>query len=162
MYKIIAPILSLSILLTSCCSLFRDSTEDVFVTTEPSSANVVIDGYNCGTSPLVVELDRKCDHIITASTPGYETSSTKIRSKRTWQASWNAASPFTGAALGAATLLAICGTDAYGLPILCGALFGGVIGVGAAVAGAAIDLYKQADRTLSAKEVHLELVEGAN
>ena len=66
------------IFLPSCASFVKGSTESVTVASNPSNANVKVDGMTRGKTPLNVELQRKRDHLVTVEKEGYETVSVPI------------------------------------------------------------------------------------
>lgn len=54
-------------------SIIHGSTQEIALTSEPSAAEVIIDGQHRGKTPLSVTLRRKERHTVTISLPGYET-----------------------------------------------------------------------------------------
>ncbi|MES1944800.1 hypothetical protein PC39_11812 [Salinisphaera sp. PC39] len=58
-------------LLAGCASIIHGSTQEVEVSSEPSKAEVFINGNLRGTTPLSLSLKRKKRHVITVSLPGY-------------------------------------------------------------------------------------------
>lgn len=159
MYKTILLITLLSFFLTSCCSIALDPTRRISVTAQQSDTEIYIDGYACGTTPLLVELDKTCDHTIIASKPGFQEQEICLRSKRTLRSTSNLITPIAGAAVGTGVGLIIYGTSGYILPFfLAGTVIGGAIGLGLGVAGTATDLYLRSDCDLNVKDVHFDLI----
>jgi hypothetical protein len=72
----------LSILLfTSCASIVKGPTAEIRVTSEPDKAIVILNGYDIGVTPMVLELNRKEYHNITFILNGYNRTSIQINPK---------------------------------------------------------------------------------
>ncbi len=109
MYKIILSLVTLSLFCTSCCSLAIKKTEPVLVTAQQGNADVYIDGYACGTTPIIAELDKKYDHLIVVSKPGYQPQKACVKSSHSWKSGLNVVSPIIGAGIGTGIGLACFG-----------------------------------------------------
>jgi hypothetical protein len=57
--------------LTSCATILNGTTQKVPIASAPNGANVSVDGYYMGETPLIVEVTRKHDHVISLSKEGY-------------------------------------------------------------------------------------------
>lgn len=160
MYKTISLILIFSITLTGCCSMISDPTRRVTVTAQQSDANVFVDGYACGTAPLLVDLDKKYDHTIVVSKTGYQPQQVVLKSRRTMRSASNLLTPVAGAAIGTGIGLACYGTSGYIIPFaLVGTGIGAVVGLGVGVIGTATDISLRSDCDLNAHNVHFDLIQ---
>lgn len=160
MHKITSLITTLSLFLTSCCSIVRDPMRRIQVTAEQSDTEIIIDGYPCGLTPLLVDVDKRYDHTIMASKPGYLEEGISLKSRHTLRSATNLLTPLTGAAVGTGVGLMIYGTSGYIIPFcLVGTVIGAAVGVGLGVAGAATDLYLRSDCDLNANGVHFNLIQ---
>ncbi|MCE2983887.1 MAG: PEGA domain-containing protein [Parachlamydia sp.] len=83
-----------SIFLTSCCSILTERSREVMVTAQQQDTEVTIDGYACGTAPLLVELDKRFDHMIMVSKLGYQPSQVCLKSRHTARWASNLLIPF--------------------------------------------------------------------
>lgn len=57
---------------TSCATIMNGPNQRIAVTTMPTDANVWVDQYFVGKSPVVLQLTRKDDHLIHIELDGYE------------------------------------------------------------------------------------------
>jgi len=75
MTKIFRSFLAIVILLnqTGCATVASGKHQDVMIRSNPTGANVLIDGMMSGTTPMLANLVRKKRHTIKVSKPGYET-----------------------------------------------------------------------------------------
>lgn len=150
-------LLTLIVSLASCCKM-SNQLEEVWITSNPPQAEIVIDGYHCGNSPLLVELDKKYDHSVYLFKEGYETVEGSIYSRRTIGSSRNVVWPFAGAAIGTGIGIACCGTGGCIIPaFVVGTALGTVAGLAMGVTGTAVDLGTRSDCTLSGHHFHGEL-----
>lgn len=69
-----------SIFLSSCSTFINTTTQEIEVRTTPPNARLTIDGKKFGTTPQVVNIDRK-DHVIKIELAGFETYETQITTK---------------------------------------------------------------------------------
>lgn len=56
-----------------CATVASGKTQDVMIRSNPTGANVLIDGMMSGTTPMLANLVRKKRHTIQVSRQGYET-----------------------------------------------------------------------------------------
>ena len=160
MYRTTLSLMIFSLFFTSCCTLTRGRTEPVLVTVEQHDAEIFIDGFNCGTAPLVAELDKRRNHTIIASKPGYEPQKACIQSCRTMGSGFNLMAPSIGAAVGSLVGLAMHGGNGYIFPFFIGGtVVGTVIGLGVGAVGIGTDLCLRSDCDLNKKGVHFRLVQ---
>jgi hypothetical protein len=57
--------------LFGCASIIHGSTQDIAISTNPSGANVVVDGETLGRTPVIAHLKRGDNHMLRAELPGY-------------------------------------------------------------------------------------------
>jgi len=62
---------ALAVALTGCGSIVHGTTQKETFLSQPSSANVTIDGLSYGKTPATVKLERSNAHTVTISLPGY-------------------------------------------------------------------------------------------
>ena len=150
-------ILSLIGLSTGCCTM-RNKAEPVWITSNPEQAEVVIDGYYCGTSPVCVELNKKYDHAVSLSKEGYQSCEGILPSQRTYKSAKNLIWPIAGAVIGTGIGIACCGTSGFILPeFIVGTILGTGIGIGVGTVGMGVDSIGRADCTLP-PQFHGELL----
>lgn len=85
--KYLLPILLVTILFSAqaCGSIMHGSTQQVGISSSPSSADVTINGQSYGTTPMIVDLKRKDSHMVTIELDGYQTYETTLtRSTSGW------------------------------------------------------------------------------
>ncbi len=63
----------ISLLITSCSTLFNGSLSDVKVNSDPSEAQIIVNGSNMGKTPTLLQLKRGETHIIEIKKEGYRT-----------------------------------------------------------------------------------------
>lgn len=81
---IISLIISFVFLCSSCCSIVQGRTQQVGISSNPSGAEVTIDGLNVIT-PATVSLDRKNSYNVRMEKEGYESGGATItRHTSTW------------------------------------------------------------------------------
>ena len=61
-----------------CASIVKGTTQAIPVSSNPSGADVTLDGNKVGQTPVSVEVKRKSDHLMTISKPGYESENIAI------------------------------------------------------------------------------------
>lgn len=71
----------LTLALAGCGALFNAGPAQVTFNSEPSGAEVLIDGNRYGTTPLVVDLSKKDSYAVTFRRDGYEEQVRTITSK---------------------------------------------------------------------------------
>ena len=87
MRKVIVVALAVSIVAStsSCASIMSGTKQAVTITSDPSGAEISIDGKSAGKTPLTVELRRKEDHVIKAiGVGGGEATVTTTRGSNGW------------------------------------------------------------------------------
>lgn len=57
---------------TGCATIMQGSKQQVSVTSTPSGASVTVDGVENGTTPVVLSLKRKDNHVVRIAAPGYQ------------------------------------------------------------------------------------------
>ena len=71
----------LSLIASSCATLFNAKTKDVSFNTNPVAADVYVNGNRMGTTPVSIELKNGKDYIIEFRKDGYKSVSRQINSK---------------------------------------------------------------------------------
>jgi len=72
---------ALAILMTStfgCATIVKGSNQKIPVASEPSSADILVDGNLVGQTPTSIQLKRKQDHLVTIRKEGYESKSVAV------------------------------------------------------------------------------------
>lgn len=144
--------------LTSCCSTIHGKHQTVLITSEPSESHLIVDGYDCGTTPLQVELTRNQNHTLYIEKESYEPRVLNLSSRHTFRYAENLAWPFVGAAVGTGIGLAICGTGGYIIPYyVTSSLIGLAAGTGLLFVGTATDVVTGAGKRVAPHNLHLQL-----
>ena len=74
-----------SLALTACASIMHGSSQDVGISSSPTSASVTVDNAAKGQTPFVAKLSRKDNHIIHIAADGYQPADlTLTRSASGW------------------------------------------------------------------------------
>ncbi|MDD4967812.1 MAG: PEGA domain-containing protein [Paludibacter sp.] len=76
--EIIFGALALTCLLTSCATIFSGRTQNVLITSNPSSATIYIDEVEAGKTPFEAQLVRKSAHSVRLQLDGYQTYQTNL------------------------------------------------------------------------------------
>ncbi|HTL68377.1 MAG TPA: PEGA domain-containing protein [Lacunisphaera sp.] len=63
---------------SGCASIVKGTTQPIPVTSDPTGAEVKLDGNKLGQTPLKIEAKRKADHLLTIEKAGYQTESVAI------------------------------------------------------------------------------------
>ena len=71
-FLVLLAVLALTTLSTGCASVVKGTTQDIPVSSEPSGADVLLDGNFVGTTPTSIKMRRKTDHLVTIQKDGYE------------------------------------------------------------------------------------------
>lgn len=71
--KKLAMMVLFSLFLTSCASLFKGTEQTLTFTTEPSGAEVVLDGISMGVTPLSVKVKKNKYETVMLKLNGYKT-----------------------------------------------------------------------------------------
>lgn len=150
LYSKISFLLLSCISLTSCASIFRGTTQRVAITSEPSEAEITIDGTCYGHTPQIVSLKRKRAHEIILSKEGYQTGYIHLEPE---------ISPLIATNLGWGALLYTAGLG-VSLVSFGGIPAAGIVGVSLAGTGVAMgaDLLLGGGCRLSQNEVHAPLL----
>src|ERR1700682_4117260 len=78
-------LLGSSLLLFACATIIHGTRQDVGISSNPTAANVSIDGQSNGTTPVVAHLTRKENHIVKIELAGYKPYETTVtRSASGW------------------------------------------------------------------------------
>ena len=73
-------ILSLLAISSGCATIIHGTTQDIGITTDPSDANLLVDGTERYKSPAKVTMKRKDDHMVEVSKDGYQKETINIKS----------------------------------------------------------------------------------
>jgi hypothetical protein len=77
--------IAFSLTLTACASIMHGTSQDVGISSTPTSASVSVDNAERGQTPYVAKLSRKDNHIIHISADGYQPADlTLTRSTSGW------------------------------------------------------------------------------
>ena len=71
--------LSLLLALNGCATIIHGTTQDIGVTSDPASADLLLDGQQHYVSPATITMKRKHDHMLEISKQGYKTEMVDIR-----------------------------------------------------------------------------------
>jgi hypothetical protein len=167
MNKLITLITILSFALTSCNSVKAQRNQTVIISSHPEGAQIVIDGFDCGTTPTTVGLNPKYQHAITLEKEGYYPETYILKSKVSGKKlSNNLSFPIAGLAVGAVTAAVALSGGIGGGSALAGICLV-VVGLGAAVGlaagttagllGTGVDVCTGKARSFTTNEVHLDL-----
>jgi hypothetical protein len=66
---------------TGCATIVNGTTQKITIQSEPTDANVRIDGTMTVTTPAIVELKRNQKHIVEIEKPGYASQTINIKSE---------------------------------------------------------------------------------
>lgn len=80
MKRYVAVMMSAAFLLTlvSCGTLFNSNQKSVAMGSEPSEAEVFINGSRVGVTPITIELDNQSSHTVTFRKDGYREATCQI------------------------------------------------------------------------------------
>lgn len=160
--KLITTIMTLSCLaLTSCNSIRHQSYEKINVTSNPPQAAITVDGYPCGMTPQIVQVDSRQSHLVLLEKEGYRPQQYVVRSRiQGNKLASNLAFPILGGGIGAgAGLLATTGavTGPAGAIVALGAIGGVLVGTAVGAIGTGADLGSGYARGLDTKHIHAQL-----
>lgn len=79
-------IISATLALTGCASMFNDSRQNITIKTVPEGAEILIDGRTM-VAPTTVSLKGKSEYFVTASKKGYRNAGGKIEGDVRWGSS---------------------------------------------------------------------------
>ncbi len=74
----IASLATLSLFAGGCASIVKGTTQAIPVSSNPTGADVKLDGNRVGQTPMSVEVKRKSDHLMTIEKAGYQPESIAI------------------------------------------------------------------------------------
>lgn len=81
----IVTLIACSLALTACATIMHGSSQDVGISSAPTSASVTVDNAEKGQTPYVAKLSRKDNHIIHIAADGYQPADlTLTRSTSGW------------------------------------------------------------------------------
>lgn len=78
--KLIIFVLSISIFFSGCATMFSGSTQIITINSEPSDADVLINGLKYGKTPLSTQVKKDKNTIVTIQKDGYTTITRPIQS----------------------------------------------------------------------------------
>lgn len=73
--------IAVAVALCSCASIMHGTHQDVGISSNPTGAQVTIDGQVKGMTPVVANLTRKDNHIVRIELPGYKPFETTLTRK---------------------------------------------------------------------------------
>jgi hypothetical protein len=76
--------LFLLIALNGCATIMHGTTQDIDVKTDPSGADLLVDGQQQYKSPAVITMKRKHDHTVEISQEGYAREAVAIKGALSW------------------------------------------------------------------------------
>lgn len=79
--KTTAILLTLTLLLSSCATVFKGGTQTVPVSTEPAGAEIIIDGVSYGTTPTSIRLEVDRSYTILLRSPAGEERTFQLRNE---------------------------------------------------------------------------------
>jgi hypothetical protein len=74
----ILAVISAGLFAGGCASIVKGTTQIIPVSSDPSGADVKIDGNQVGRTPVSVKAKRKTDHLITVEKTGYQVESVAV------------------------------------------------------------------------------------
>lgn len=163
MFKLINLVLLTSFACTSCCTMISNKEQSIYVHSSPQGASVIVDGLDFGTTPQVIELERKYSHVIQIEKEGYKTSSHFLKPELSSKIALNALTPIASGSLMGGIARAHFGKRRSGFlggvnqdaMVAMGVLIGGLVGI----IGAGVDLYAGSAKKLNVSEIHVELTQ---
>ncbi len=90
-------ILFLLIISSGCATIIHGTTQDIGITTDPSGADLLVDGREQYKSPAIIPMKRKNDHMVEISKDGYQKEAVNIKREFSWA---TAGDVFAGGAIG--------------------------------------------------------------
>ena len=168
MSKFISLLTLCSFFLTGCCTVRHQPFQPIGISSNPSGANIIINGELCGTTPQILEMDAKYSHEIILEKDGYQPMHYTIQSKASpMRLSSNLLFPVGGGLLGAGVGIVLMGGvvgTPVGAGVACAVLIisctiyglaaGGVIGI----LGTGVDIYSGKGNKLYPKQIEAELI----
>ena len=71
-------VLSLILTMSGCATIVKGTTQGIPIASDPSRADVIVDGSLRGQTPIDLELKRKRDHLVTIQKEGFQSKSVPI------------------------------------------------------------------------------------
>lgn len=164
MKNVLLSIIACSMAVTSCSTIRKQSYEPIVITSNPTGANITIDGYDCGQTPQPVEISTNYSHQIVVEKQNYEMQSYLLKPQKSGRKlCYNAVFPVAVGGLSAAAMaiaLASTGGATYGLAplVVAGAAVIGLAAGGAlGVVGVGVDLFSKKAQTFPTSNLHFNL-----
>jgi hypothetical protein len=108
---------------TSCGSILQGRNQVIPVSSSPAGAHIYVDGQLSGFTPTLVEVDRRCSHVITLAREGYEAEYVNMHPHMSYAVLGNVAE---GVAAGVIALAGVvCTWGAIGMPAIVGSVLAG-------------------------------------
>lgn len=85
--RLLCGLSAMALMAAGCATLMQGTTQSISISSVPTDAEVIIDGMQFGRTPVIADLSRKDQHIVTIVLDGYEpygTSLTKTMSGWAW------------------------------------------------------------------------------
>lgn len=60
------------LMLTSCATIMHGTRQSIGISSNPSNANIWVDQNYVGTTPIIVDMTRKDNHVVTIDLEGYQ------------------------------------------------------------------------------------------
>ena len=77
-------------LLAGCATLISGTEQKIPITSDPSGAEVIVDGNGTFTTPVDLKLARKDEHTLLVNMPGYHSVRVDVKKKLNWLVAGNA------------------------------------------------------------------------
>jgi len=71
-FRVVTTLVLFCVLSISCASIFKGSSADIRVNSNPAGANIFINGIDRGVTPQTLSLKRNSDYLLTFKKEGYE------------------------------------------------------------------------------------------
>ena len=85
--KLLCALLAIAVLAASCATIIHGTTQEIGISSVPADAQVTVDGRTVGNTPVIADLSRKNQHLVTIELDGYmpyETTIMKSASGWVW------------------------------------------------------------------------------
>lgn len=79
-WSFVSALLTYIFLISGCATVIHGTTQEVGITTDPSEANLCVDGRENYKSPAKITMKRKDDHIVEVTKEGFEKENVNIKS----------------------------------------------------------------------------------
>jgi len=77
-FALLTSIAAFAILGGGCASIVKGTTQAIPVSSDPTGADVKLDGNKVGQTPMKIDVKRKSDHLLTIEKTGYQVESVAI------------------------------------------------------------------------------------